>query len=716
MSEANIVIKATDQFSARINSMANANKGFSKAMEEVSRKAQTMAQRYDALTKNNAKLKSSLDGVSKELKDAKKRFQETGDAADGEALQAAYEKYDNLKGAIADTTAELKDCTKAMRDLEAENRRGGGGGGSGGGGSGGLAQKLGQSGLASAVGDWAADLAGTFVQSAGGDAAASMFGSVLGMAGTGAAVGSMFGPIGTAVGAVVGAAAGAVTGIAKNFEKKDEYYKNAVQEDYEGFKQATEERISTGSVVASGREIDELSFNKLLGEGTGTEYLKDLRDLAAHTPLEYDQLTEISRQLAIGFGDESDRMLDLIEVVGDAGSAVGLDASGMVTIATALSRMQSSDKVTLEYLNLIQERGIDAIGLIGQAKGFTTAQVYDAISKGSLDGSDIVTILQEGMAGKYGGSMQEQSQTYTGMSSTLADQKTERDNLTGESYNKTRAPAMEMEIAFNDSEVGQRISEIYAYKGELAATAENLRNNYTNRAQEFLLTGQGSIAGWNPDIVAELNAYRAEFVELENTISTSADPVEVSAAKARMADLLDIVTSLGENQFETSDFVQGLNEIDQYFIDGLQSAQALGDNTTGYAIGQELGKGIANGLNDHAAVISGAIATAVRTGIQIALPNQGGTTEPYSSQNGSNRRRAFGLDRVPYNGYYAMLHEGERVLTAQQARQMDAAGGLAGGVVITGNSFTVREDADISRIASEFVRQLRAAQLNYARA
>ena len=50
---------------------------------------------------------------------------------------------------------------------------------------------------------------------------------------------------------------------------------------------------------------------------------------------------------------------------------------------------------------------------------------------------------------------------------------------------------------------------------------------------------------------------------------------------------------------------------------------------------------------------------------------------------------AFGLDRVPYDEYPALLHEGERVLTAAEARAQDAAGGGGGLVInVTGNSFT----------------------------
>jgi len=60
-----------------------------------------------------------------------------------------------------------------------------------------------------------------------------------------------------------------------------------------------------------------------------------------------------------------------------------------------------------------------------------------------------------------------------------------------------------------------------------------------------------------------------------------------------------------------------------------------------------------------------------------------------------------GISEVPYDSYYARLHKGERVLTAQENKDYSQGngGGTGGGVVITGNNFTVREDADIEKIA-----------------
>lgn len=59
---------------------------------------------------------------------------------------------------------------------------------------------------------------------------------------------------------------------------------------------------------------------------------------------------------------------------------------------------------------------------------------------------------------------------------------------------------------------------------------------------------------------------------------------------------------------------------------------------------------------------------------------------------------AGGLAYVPYDGYIAELHQGERVLTKSQNANYNS---NAGDTYITGNTFVVREEADIKKIARE---------------
>jgi hypothetical protein len=57
-----------------------------------------------------------------------------------------------------------------------------------------------------------------------------------------------------------------------------------------------------------------------------------------------------------------------------------------------------------------------------------------------------------------------------------------------------------------------------------------------------------------------------------------------------------------------------------------------------------------------------------------------------------------GLNRVPYDGYIARLHKDERVVTAGDNK------GGGSGVVVSGNTFIVRQESDIHAIAYELAK------------
>lgn len=79
----------------------------------------------------------------------------------------------------------------------------------------------------------------------------------------------------------------------------------------------------------------------------------------------------------------------------------------------------------------------------------------------------------------------------------------------------------------------------------------------------------------------------------------------------------------------------------------------------------------------------------------------------------SEGRNAFGSGRIAKDGTIRTLHEGEKVLTK---RETDAylKGNNAQGFNITVNGLTVREEADIDKIASAMVRKIKEAKLGYS--
>lgn len=90
----------------------------------------------------------------------------------------------------------------------------------------------------------------------------------------------------------------------------------------------------------------------------------------------------------------------------------------------------------------------------------------------------------------------------------------------------------------------------------------------------------------------------------------------------------------------------------------------------------------------------------ISNGISAGVNFVGNLMGAGDGKKGGKKSHYSGLDSVPYDGYSARLHKNEKVLTAREAKAYDEGQGRSGGgVVITGNNFTVREEADIDKIA-----------------
>ncbi|WP_461673445.1 hypothetical protein [Priestia megaterium] len=74
------------------------------------------------------------------------------------------------------------------------------------------------------------------------------------------------------------------------------------------------------------------------------------------------------------------------------------------------------------------------------------------------------------------------------------------------------------------------------------------------------------------------------------------------------------------------------------------------------------------------------------------------------SKSKKNKSSYHGESYVPRNGMMYRLHQGERVLTKKENRQFSK--GTGGGVTINLNGTTIREDADVDKLAASLARQI----------
>lgn len=692
--DASIAFSVTDNLSQSVVKMKN-------SLNEFKTDAEGLQQRLTALENTRLQLKNiDLKQARNQVEQARKALEELGDAATDAEREAARADFDQAIQNYANVENQLqlvsKQARQTQRDLldttdaisKADNRAGASSGSSG------VLSALGKAGLGQMAGDAALEIANSLIGSAAGDELGGVLSSGLSGAISGASIGSLVAPgIGTAVGAAVGGAIGLAQGGTQAFEARDEAFKSYYGGLVEDVQQQSAEATEAGSATAAQRELDAIAFNRLLGSGVGDAYLRDLRAMAADTPMEYSDLTDMSRALATGFGDSPERMLELMEAIGDAGSAVGVTAADMTEMSRAMSRMQSSGKATLEYLNIFQDRGVDVIGMLADAMGKTQGEIYEMISDGAISGQSAASIIQAGMEERYGGAMETMAQTFSGLTSTLEDTMTEIESAYGEGYNTGRKGGLEAEIDAYGGLLGTAMQHLGEVSGSNQAYLENLGEQYKREALSAVLLGQDTTL-YGDAQKAELQAMAAEYREA--SAAYNAGDEEAGLTMERLAQEAEAMATAA---YENSEQYQAVVDTELDLTASIRELTAMFDSWSNeYRVQQAGTKGLF-GANVDLSEMSDAVG-----GMNSAVGYYASQRERAESR-GSH---AAGLQRVPYDNYAALLHEGERVLTAREAREADRGSEPTAVINISGN-WQVRQDSDVDAIAEAIMRRVRVA-------
>lgn len=654
MPETSIVIKATDRYSDVLKTLSKTTKAFTKDVD-------SLEEGLYALNKNKYTLKLDAKKAQQALREAEKQFDLTHSAADGLKMELAQANYDNVVRNLNAVTKEARNTEKELSKLE--NRSGGGGGGGAANFGKSVVQALAISGITDSAKQLLSQGATALTGSAFGNEGGMLFSNALSMATSGASAGFMVaGPAGALVGAGIGGLVGLGSGALQSYESRDSAFKSYVQDSVQEQLDAQSESLTSGSSIAAGRETDKISFATLFGsKETADSYLSNLVGMANSTPFLYDDLTSMSKTLAT-YGYDADSILPVLQTIGDAGAALGQSTSDMTAVATAIGRMKSSNKTTLEYLNILNDRGIGAVGMLSDAYGVDQGTMYSMISKGEVAGQDAARIILDALSDSFAGAMEAQSKTFSGITSTIEGLQQELDNAMGEGYNQTRMQGMQDQKRWLSSQKGQEMQEAYTAIGAWKASLENAKEQYIRDAMNDAMGSE---------------AYK--------TAEAEGDAAEMG--RILMKAKIDGMNEYNANEGKDEELAQELS-----LIESVRNDTALNNSywDAGYTLGQEFSKGRA------AATTDSAWADAVNNF------NSGYT------KHRSGHQRAMGIDYVPYDNFPALLHEGEKVLTAGEARQEK--NGVSG-IQIVMNGTVIREEADVQRIAQEMLNKLEEANM-----
>ena len=674
MPETSIVVKIDDRYSAVLRSMSDVTKAFDKNAEHLERTL------HD-LSGEKSILQAETNRARKAMLDAQKQFAATGNEADALRASLAGQEYEDYRRKMETINKTMKETEKQIRSVSGAAKSSGEAMKNSAGGMGGFGQKnglslaqegsawmfLSRSGTGKMLGEAGANAIGALVGNALGDAGGSMVNSIGSGIAAGAAGGAMFGLPGAALGGIIGGTAGLINGKTQIKQAEDDAFKDYYRGLYENANAGTAERLASGSILASGREMTKLSFNTLLGDDKKAgAFLEQVQDTANTTPFLYDDLVGISKTM-LSFGTAAEDIIPTLTKVGDAGAALGLSTGDIGTVATYLGRMQSSDKATLEYLNPLNERGFSVFQWLADDQGVSVGDVYSQISKGELSGSYVSEVILSQFEKLYGGMMDIQSKSTAGLDSRLQGLKENVDAAGGERYNEARKASKEADIAAYGGALGDELAELSAIGGEVQAYGENLQDQYQREALEAVLTGTLDKAS---TVFSQEDAAKLEELSRQYSEANQAHENGSLEAGQKMLNLKEEAEALATAAYESSEWYQALQEAETEEIAAIRElTEKMDACTNALRINNELSKGGAStwfgwwkgGGEEGPGTETGTAASYLT----------GSKKEEKSYRYNAYLGYAYGLEYVPFDNYPALLHQGERVLTAAEAREME---------------------------------------------
>lgn len=697
--DVSVVFKASDRLSDSLHQMRKGVRGLESDVEHYKKVQQQVFQEKAQVKLDITQAKQSMKELEKAVRSgsdgAREAFlaQQTkleslnneykrltklqSEALKSESLNNEYkEKIKQRREALESLNNEYKEQVKLQKEVlrgEKEfqttmSRNSNANAGAGLSGAAGMMKSLAKAGLGSMLGGAVGDLMGGMATSAFGSTVGGAIGSIGGNALSGAAIGSIAGPIGTAVGAAVGGLTGAIQALNNRQQQKDDIFRNEVQSLYNTTTAEMQDKISNGSAYAAERENYKRNYASMTDDETGKKLYESIMKYGDTTP--YDTSVMLGKGMEmLSYGIDKKNVPEFMDIIGNI--AMG-DANKFSLDYLCHSQSMAAGKLNAQDKNQMVGYGFNPLEYVAKNKGISIAEASELMSDGKITSDMLVEALRTATSEgeRYHDAVNAMSDTFSGLQGQLESAKKNIEIAMGEGYNEARKKGMEKEIEAYNGDLGEKMKNAYSMVGAYEAEMENqyqqsiinAMQDATKRIEEEGLTGiEAEKVMWEAKTQAEIDYKNSEEYQKK-----------LQAEKSLVANIQSSLTESGEY---------------------VKFGQAMADQ---FSKGWQSGR-LSNAASDVRAQIS---KEGVSGYINSIFANAyKGTPGGVSS----SRKHAAGLKRVPYDGYVAELHEGERVLTRVEA---DKRSGGSVTIAKLADQIVVREEADIDKIARALVRNM----------
>jgi len=176
-------------------------------------------------------------------------------------------------------------------------------------------------------------------------------------------------------------------------------------------------------LIGSNAEMEQYltSFEVMLGDARkAKDLMSELNTMAAKTPME---LTDVVKNgtLLMNYGVDSDKLIETMTKLGDLAAG---NAQKFERVSLAYGQMLAKGKVSGEELRQMTEAGVPLLQALAEEIGVTSGEMQDLVSKGKIGIPELNAAIESMTTGtgQFAGMMEKQSQTFSGMLSTLSDE------------------------------------------------------------------------------------------------------------------------------------------------------------------------------------------------------------------------------------------------------------------------------------------------------
>jgi tape measure domain-containing protein len=173
--------------------------------------------------------------------------------------------------------------------------------------------------------------------------------------------------------------------------------------------------------MAADMEQNRIAFTTMLGSASAAEtMLSQLATFAEKTPFEFTGLVDSTRKL-LAYGYSAQEIIPMLTGIGDAVAAVGGSAEVLDRVTLAFGQMKAKGFISGEEMRQLAEAGIPAWQMLANIIGKTIPETMQLAEDKALNADAAIAGMISQMSEKYGGMMEKQSGTITGILSNIKD-------------------------------------------------------------------------------------------------------------------------------------------------------------------------------------------------------------------------------------------------------------------------------------------------------